>query len=879
MSMPILSTKLHAPAVRPDWILRQRLIEKLDEGLNTKLTLISAPTGYGKTSLISAWLQGLEQRLNMSPYIAWLSLEEEENELSRFLSYLVAAWQESETQLGQSILPLLDLPQLPSAPHLITLLINELAHLPRKAILILNDYHVIHRPETQNALIFLVEHLPGNLHLVIASREEPRLPLARLRVQRQVTEIRQQDLRFTLEESKAFFTQTMGLNIEAEDIEKLENRTEGWIAGLQMAALSLRGAEDKGLSLHSRALLLDDFSGTHQYVMDYLAAEVLRQQSTDIRAFLRQTAILDRMNAALCDAVTGQSNSRQFLSQLEQANLFLSQLDEQRQWYRYHALFMDFLRTDLAEWEKTALHQRASAWYEANGFIPEAVKHALAAKDLLAAARLIRACVGAVLSRGGFNTLLTWLNALPDNFLRQESDLSAYKAWMLYLRGQISEAEKYAIVAIDAQNPSNSPIEQGILLGFRAYRAISRNQIPEAIKFGEEALAAFENSQSFFRTTALSHLGQALRIVGERRTAIQTLRQAVSLGEQLEHDLISMEALGYLSFILYQQGELREALQLCEAAIKRHRDSEGQPFPVLGLVYIPLGLLYFELNDLQAAHHALTTGIALCEQMGTVYFTLAGQRILAKLYFVSGESEKAWEVLTTARHLAAQSENLRRIRMVNVVTAELQLRQGQIVGAAYTLADLPASVAARSEQENLVVARLLLAQGEVAAAQAILSELEALARQQGRLGSLVAIYVLQALCNQALQQSVNPDPLREALSLAVQLGYYRSLFNEAEALAPQLLRRREIAPDFVDSLLATVPALSPDAPKTLLEPLSKTQLFILGLVADGLSNQEIADNLGITVGTTKWHLSQIYRILNVSSRTQAMVEAKRLSLL
>ncbi len=879
MAIPILTTKLHAPPVRPDWVPRQRLIERLDEGLNRRLTLVSAPAGYGKTTLILSWLQGLEQRLNIIAQLAWLTLEEEENDLARFLTYFVAAWQGVEQRIGQSVLPLLDLPQLPAASHLMTLLINDLATLPYQGVMVLNDYHVIHNPEVQAAIVFFLEHLPPQLHLVVATREEPQWPLARLRVQWQVTEIRLEELRFTTGETVAFLNQTMGLNLNHDDVETLENRTEGWIAGLQMAALSLRGRQARYSGLQSMAPLVDDFGGTHQYVMDYLAAEVLRQQSTEIRAFLRQTAILDRLSAPLCDAVTGQQNSRQILSQLEQANLFLSRLDDQRQWYRYHSLLAGLLRAELAEWEQSVLHQRASGWYEANGYVPEAIKHALAAHDLTAATRLIRGYVGEVISRGGFTLLLTWLNALPEEFVRAHNDLSAYKGWVLYLRGQIAEAEKYATAATESQALDDLPVLKGMLLGFRTYLAINRDQVPQAVKFGEEALALLGNTQSFFRTTALSHLGQAQRLMGDRRAAIQTLRQAVALGQQLHHDLITMEALGYLTFLLYQQGELREALLLCEQAISQHTDREGRPLPMLGLVYIPLGLLCFETNDLERANHALTTGIALCQQMGIAYFTLAGQRILAKLHYVCGEVERAWEVLSAARHLAVQSGNQRRLRMVNTVTAELQLRQGQLVGAVYTLAELPESIGARSEQENLTIARLLLAQGQPGAANSILHELEHTARWQGRLGSLISIYVLQALTNQALQQFVTPDPLREALSLAVQLGYRRTLLNEAQALAPQLVRRRDIAPAFVDSLLDAVPALSPDTATTLAEPLSKTQLIILGLVADGLSNQEIADRVGITVGTTKWHLNQIYHILNVSSRTQAVAEAKRLSLL
>jgi len=889
MSIPILSTKLYSPSVRPDWVPRQRLIKRLDQGLRRKLTLVSAPAGYGKTTLISSWVHGLNERSQTTPRTGWLSLEDDENDLVRFMSYFVAACQTIDRSIGQTVLPLLDMPQLPSANHLMTLLINDLTNLPEQSVLVLNDYHSIHHPDITIAVAYFLEHLPTHFHLIVATREEPHLPVARLRVQGQITEIRLDELRFTVEETTAFFNQTMGIRLNDEDIATLETRTEGWIAGLQMAALSLRSGQPWRSGLGSMPLKVDEFGGTHHYVMDYLAAEVVRQQSKEIRAFLRQTAILDRLNASLCDAVTGQPNSQHFLAQLEKANLFLLQLDDQRQWYRYHSLFADFLRTELADWELRQLHQRASTWYEAHGFVPEAIKHALAAQDLTSAQRLIRNSVEETFSQGGFSTLLGWLNALPDEFIRARSDLSAYKGWILYLRGEIAEAEQYAMAAVETQRADDPPVQRGMLLGFRAYLAINRGQAAEAVKYGQEALALLGSTRSFFRTTALSHLGQAQRLVGDRQAAIQTLRQAVSLGQQLNHDLITMEALGYLTLLLYQQGELREALLLCEQAVNQHADALGRPLPVVGLVCIPLGALYFEIDDLERAEHFLTTGIALCQQMGTIYFTLAGQRLLAKLHYVRGEIDRAWEILTAARHLAAQSENERRIRMVKAVIAELQLQQRQIAEAARTLADLPEAAEARSEQENSAIARLLLAQNQGETAHRLLCQLEQTAQSQGRFGSLISIFVLKGLVENTLHQFSDPDPLEQAISLGAQLGYRRTFLNEGTALSALLTKRRNRAPEFVDSLLEALhklpvhaPTVSPPAAaqnQALVEPLSDAQLTILGLVADGLSNQEIANKLSITVGTTKWHLNQIYNILNVTSRTQAVAQAHRLNLL
>ncbi|MBI1765006.1 MAG: hypothetical protein HYR56_26645 [Acidobacteria bacterium] len=384
-------------------------------------------------------------------------------------------------------------------------------------------------------------------------------------------------------------------------------------------------------------------------------------------------------------------------------------------------------------------------------------------------------------------------------------------------------------------------------------------------------------------------MGQAQRLVGDRQAALHTLRQTIALGQRLGHYLPTLEALGYLALLLYQQGKLREAIRSCEQAACQFMDAHGHPLPVAGFIYVPLGMLYYEINDLPRAAYHLTTGIALCQQMGTVYATLAGQRTLLKLHAAQGELEAAWEVLAAARELAERSENQRRIRTVTAMRAELQLRQGHTAAAAATLSALPAAAAARSEQENLTSARLLLAQDQPQAAAALLQQIEGFARQQGREGSLIAIYLLQTLAQQALQQ---PEAARayleQALCLAAPEGYRRPFLDEGTAIVALLPRSQHLAPAFVAGLLegfskqahGTPAAVASAARKQLLlEPLSETQRTILRLVADGLSNRNIAARLAITEGTTKWHLNQIYGKLSVGSRTQAVAQARQLNLI
>ncbi|MEK7833278.1 MAG: helix-turn-helix transcriptional regulator, partial [Acidobacteriota bacterium] len=613
MATPILTTKLSIPPKRTDWVVRSRLLRRLDEGLRHRLTLVSAPAGFGKTTLIASWLHK-QQPL---PQVAWLSLEEDDNEPVRFLAHLIAAWQTLDGGIGQAALSLLETPQLPRMEHLMTLLINDLALLAKPGVLVLDDYHLIVHSELRAALAFFLDHLPSNCRLVIATREEPELPLPRMRARWEVTEIRLQDLRFTHEETSAFLKRTMGLALTSETTQALEDHTEGWIAGLQMAALSLRG---RASMQEAEPLEIQAFDGGQRDIIDYLAAEVLRQQPAEVRAFLHQTAILDRFNSSLCNAVTAREDSQAMFINLERANLFLIPLDDQRHWYRYHHLFADFLRAELAESEQRELHVRAGQWYEAHGLMPEAIKHMLAARDYKTVVRLIRCGAEETCLNGGYNLLLGWVNALPEKVVRANCDLLVHKGWILYLRGEIVTGEAYAALAVENQRPDDLPLHRGMLLAFRAFLALSRDESELAVKLAEEALTLLGETESFYRTTALSHLGQAQRLTSDRQTAIHTLRQAMALGQRLGHHLPVLESLGYLTLLLNQQGQLREAIQACEQAVGQFLDARGNPAPVAGMVYVPLGMLYYEINDLERARHYLTTGIELCRQMGTVYY-------------------------------------------------------------------------------------------------------------------------------------------------------------------------------------------------------------------------------------------------------------------
>ena len=437
MSTTLLTTKLYVPPLRANLVPRPRLIERLDEGIDRKFTLVSAPAGFGKTTLLSEWVDRIRAGKGAVPApqgIAWLSLEEEDNDPARFLTYFLAALQQTDPGIGETAQLMLQAPQPPPPQTLLTSLINDLAAVPVPCILVLDDYHLVQTMPIHQQLAFLLEHLPPQAHLVIATREDPPLPLARLRARDQIVDIRQADLTFTKEETADFLRRVMGLELSSADIATLNRRTEGWIAGLQLAALSMRNSDDLQGFVAS-------FAGSHRYILDYLVEEVFRQQSPDLQDFLLQTSILERLSAPLCDAITGRGDAQQVLAGLDQANLFILSLDESRQWYRYHRLFRDLLRTQRTDLDLAPLHQKAARWYAQHEFLDEAMDHALAAEDWDEAGRLLWPAGGQAIASGRLATAGRWFDAMPEDRIQKSARLATLQGWVLLPTGQLEAAE------------------------------------------------------------------------------------------------------------------------------------------------------------------------------------------------------------------------------------------------------------------------------------------------------------------------------------------------------------------------------------------------------------------------------------------------------
>ncbi len=918
MLTPLLKTKLYIPHARPGLVPRARLTGRLDAGLERKLILVSAPAGYGKTTLLSEWVSARNR-------VAWLALDRGDDDAARFLAYLIAALQTVEPDLGQATLALLRSPQLPPIESLLTPLVNEIAGLSACLLVVLDDYHVITAPPVHQVLAFLLDHLPPfphGLHLVIATRFDPPLPLARLRARDQMVELRAADLLFTSDEAFAFLNERMGLELSNEDVRALEQRTEGWIAGLQLAAIALHSlaTPTPGQDAERAGAFIRAFTGSNRHILDYLTEEVMARLPQDLQAFLRRTSILERLSAPLCEAVTGEKDSQSILARLEQSNLFLAPLDDERRWYRYHHLFADFLALRLRQTEPehiAGLHCRAAAWYEQNGFIAEAVGHALAAEEMAEAARLIEQCAMQMFARSEMATLLTWLDRLPDELTRDRPWLCIFHAWALLVRGRyealaprLQEAERTLEkrkLLLDANPPEDALLEirtmQGHVATLRALEAVSKEQASLARELASQASEHLPKA-SRVRAVSTMALGWAHRLIGDLEAANQACAEARNISLATGFTFVAVVAACRLAYQQTLQGQLHQALVNYQDALRMATDQDGRRLPAAGYAYVNMGGVYYEWNNLDAALRYVTDGIDLCKQVGHIEDWAIGYVTLARVHLAQGDLRSAGDALQKALQLCQMPvPDFLVLRWVQECQVRLWLAQGHLEAAArwaqasgLGVQDPPGFA---RELEHIILGRVLVALGQAQPdgthlddAVRLLTRLSEAAETRGWMGKAIEILALLALALRAQGQTEKAmAAMARALSLGEPEGYVRTFVDEGAPME-RLLRLAAaggLAADYVSKLLAAIgnEGKSASAPPIenklalhdLVEPLSERELQVLRLVAAGLSNQEIAQSLVISADTVKTHLKNIYGKLGVHNRTQAAAHARQHDLL
>lgn len=907
MPLPILTTKLYIPVPRAQTVPRAHLVQRLQHGLHGKLTLISAAAGFGKTTLVSEWL-------NTCPRpAAWLSLDGRENELSHFLTYLIAALQTVQPTLSERALTMLHAPQPAPTAVVLTTLLNEITAMSQAFILVLDDYHLLDSQAVDEALIFLLEHLPPQMHLVIVTRENPPLPLARYRVQGQLTELRAADLRFTAEEAAAFFNQVMALTLSPAEIEALESRTEGWIAGLQLAALALQ-AMSAPKDIHR---FIQSFSGSHHFVLDYLMEEVLQQQPENIQTFLLSTAVLNRLCSPLCQALLPDTavSAPETLAYLEQANLFIIPLDDERRWYRYHHLFADLLRQRLQqrgdEW-LAACHGRASQWFEDNGFEADAIHHALAAKDFERSARLIELAWPEMNAAFQSSAWLAWANQLPAAMVQRRPNLIQGIAWALLDAGEmeaamvrVQEAERWLEFKENETPAAHMIIEDekqfqlfpAELSSARSYHAQIMGDIPSTIHYTQQTIARLPEDAEIKRALAAGMLGIIYWTIGDLASASQTLRDVFVRLQHAGHILYAVSITYALGRVLVEQGELRAAVTVHEQALQL---AQAQAPMLLGTAdqYLWLCELLLAQGEVAKAKRYLEKSETLGAQLALPDWTYRLALTRARVQEVDGDLDGVLDQLEKAE-AAYYPIPVPDVCPIPAQKARVWIKQGKLAKARSWVQTRGLSVTDELtylyEFEHITLARLLLAEFDhgrdpltIQQAATLLNRLLPAAQAGGRKGHVIEILILQSLIHQARDNAAFAlQTLEQALTLAAPESCVQLFVAEGTPMKVLLARYQADKKEpnqFIYKLLTQFgtnedPQRSAPVVQPLVDPLSEREIEVLQLIADGHSNREISERLFLALSTIKGHNRRIFDKLQVQRRTEAVARARELGLL
>ncbi|HEX6313404.1 MAG TPA: LuxR C-terminal-related transcriptional regulator [Gemmatimonadaceae bacterium] len=899
----LLSTKIAIPRIRPDRLTRSRLIETLDQALDRELILVCSPAGFGKTTLLADWAAAANVP------VAWLSLDPDDDDPARFWRYVIAALDRVCVGLEDRLLPL---PTGPGADHgVVTALINQIEGQAGDIVLVLDDYHVVKSPLIHDGVALLVSRIPRRLHVVIATRSDPPLPLARFRVQGRLAELRDTDLRFTSAESDGLLRQVWQLDLSPEVVAVLEAKTEGWAVGLQLAALSLRERSDPDA-------LLDAFTGTHRYVLDYLTDEVLERQPERVRAFLLHNSVLDRMTAPLCNAVTGDADGQEMLEWIERINLFVVPLDEHRRWYRFHHLFAEALRAHLqrvAAEQVAELHRRAAQWCEHNGLIDEAIRHAIGAQDPAWAARLVEEHLNETLQRGETALLGKWMALLPDDAVRSQPGLLLARGMQCLHGGHLQAVEEcldYADRAFGGEagrQVLHLPTDGGLVADVRAAVALQRADL--AVMRGDVG-AVFSLAGAALELTSADERGPRLwarllrasahwmdgRLADAESAFMEVLAEARTAPEAYP----MMATCFPLGRVRHSRGNLAAALRTYQDGLRFATENRTVPNQYhaaeshLGMAHV-----FYERDDLDRAREHVTAGLEFGRQVVDVTTPLHGLVTLAWIHQAHGEHEPALAAMDEACRLRSSPDVIAMWNPAPSERARLMVVQGRIDEATRWIEARGLgpddALSYPTERDYLVLARVLVAQGAQEQALHLLDKLHRLADPQGRVHSLIQIRTLRALTMQAAgQHSDATAELAEALALARPLGFIRTFADEGAPMAALLRRllntqlRSSTGPTATQlrhqvtriqrAMKVSTGAQQPAVPVAgLVDELTRRELEVLQLIAAGRHNREIAQDLFVTIDTVKKHASHILAKLDATSRTHAAARARELGLI